>query len=421
MSTAASPAISVPSTQLDLGKIRADFPILSERAYGKPLVYLDNAASSQKPKAVIDALVRYYSTSNANVHRGVHFLSQKASQEFDEVRLKLRDYIHAASEREIVFVRGATEGINLVASSWGRANLHPGDEVLVSGMEHHSNIVPWQMISAERGATIRHIPILDNGELDLDAYHQLLGPKVRLVAVVHTSNSLGTVNPVKTMIDAAHAKNITVLVDGAQTLAHGTVDVSELDCDFLVFSGHKMLGPTGIGVLYGKEALLEAMPPYQGGGEMIHSVSFGGTTYNELPYKFEAGTPNIGDVIALGAALDYWASLDRTVVAEWEEHLLSYATASIATIPGVRIIGTAKRKSGVLSFIVEGLNALDIGMFLDTQGIAVRTGHHCTEPVMDRFGIPGTVRASFMFYNTAEEVDRFVEALRKAIHLLRKG
>ncbi len=420
MSAAAAPAISAPTTQLDLGKIRSDFPILSERAYGKPLVYLDNAASSQKPRIVIDALVRYYSTSNANIHRGVHFLSQKASQEFDEVRLKLRDYIHAASEREIVFVRGATEGINLVASSWGRTNLQAGDEVLVTGMEHHSNIVPWQLVCAERGATVRHIPILDNGELDLDAYRQLLGPKVRLVSVVHTSNSLGTVNPVKTMIEAAHAKNIPVLVDGAQTLAHGTVDVGALDCDFLVFSGHKMLGPTGIGVLYGKEALLEAMPPYQGGGEMIRSVSFAGTTYNELPYKFEAGTPNIADVIALGAALDYWSTLDRPAVADWEDQLLAYATACISTIPGVRIIGTAKKKSGVLSFIVDGLNALDIGMFLDTQGVAVRTGHHCTEPVMDRFGIPGTVRASFMFYNTAEEVDRFVEALRKAIQLLRK-
>lgn len=421
MNPAASVDLPVPSTTLDLQKIRADFPILGERAYGKPLVYLDNAATSQKPAVVMEALDQYYRFSNANIHRAVHFLSQKASQEFDEVRLRLRDYINAASEREIVFVRGATEGINLVASSWGRANLQPGDEVLVSGMEHHSNIVPWQMICSERGAILRHIPILDNGELDMSAFHSLLGTRVRFVSVVHTSNSLGTVNPIPTIIEAAHAKGIPVLVDGAQTLAHGTVDVRSLDCDFLVFSGHKMLGPTGIGVLYGKEALLEAMPPYQGGGEMIRSVSFSGTTYNELPYKFEAGTPNIADVIGLGAALDYWSTLDRNAVAEWEHRLLDYATQRISVIPGVRIIGTAKEKAGVLSFVVDGLNALDIGMFLDTQGVAVRTGHHCTEPVMDRFGIAGTVRASFMFYNTAEEVDVFVEAVRKAIHLLRKG
>jgi cysteine desulfurase/selenocysteine lyase len=420
MSPNATIELPVPSSTLDLEKIRADFPILGERAYGKPLIYLDNAASSQKPKAVIDALVRYYTTTNANVHRGVHFLSQKASQEFDEVRLRLRDYINAASEREIIFVRGATEGINLVASSWGRTNLQAGDVVLVSGMEHHSNIVPWQLVCNERGAVLKHIPILDNGELDLEAYHRMLDPKVRFVSVVHTSNSLGTVNPVKQMVDAAHARGIPVLVDGAQTLAHGMVDVQELGCDFLVFSGHKMLGPTGIGVLYGKEALLEAMPPYQGGGEMIHSVSFEKTTYNDLPYKFEAGTPNIADVIGLGAALDYWAALDRRAASDWEQQLLRYASSRVVAIPGVRIIGTAKEKAGVLSFVVDRLNALDIGMFLDTQGVAVRTGHHCTEPVMDRFDLPGTVRASFMFYNTAEEVDVFIDALRRAIHLLKK-
>jgi cysteine desulfurase/selenocysteine lyase len=420
MSPNATIELPVPSSTLDLEKIRADFPILGERAYGKPLIYLDNAASSQKPKAVIDALVRYYTTTNANVHRGVHFLSQKASQEFDEVRLRLRDYINAASEREIIFVRGATEGINLVASSWGRTNLQAGDVVLVSGMEHHSNIVPWQLVCNERGAVLKHIPILDNGELDLEAYHHMLDPKVRFVSVVHTSNSLGTVNPVKQMVDAAHARGIPVLVDGAQTLAHGMVDVQELGCDFLVFSGHKMLGPTGIGVLYGKEALLEAMPPYQGGGEMIHSVSFEKTTYNDLPYKFEAGTPNIADVIGLGAALDYWAALDRRAASDWEQQLLRYASSRVVAIPGVRIIGTAKEKAGVLSFVVDRLNALDIGMFLDTQGVAVRTGHHCTEPVMDRFDLPGTVRASFMFYNTAEEVDVFIDALRRAIHLLKK-
>ena len=405
-------------TPFNINKIRSEFPILSEKAYGKPLVYFDNAASSQKPKVVIDALVDYYSTTNANVHRGVHFLSQKASAAFDAVREKVKTFINANSEREIIFVRGTTEAINLVASTYGRRNIGQGDEILISAMEHHSNIVPWQMLCEEKGAVLKVIPMNEKGELLMDQLPALLTDKTKFVSVVHISNSLGTKNPVKEIIRQAHAKGIPVLVDGAQSTAHELTDVQDLDADFFTFSGHKILAPTGIGCLYGKLHLLEAMPPYQGGGEMISSVSFEKTTYNEVPFKFEAGTPNIADVIALGTAIDYWNQLDRKAAGAWEKELLNYATKLISEIPAVRLIGTAAEKASVVSFVIEGVNAMDAGMFLDTKGIAVRTGHHCTEPVMQFFKIPGTLRASFMFYNTKEEIDALAENLTKAIALL---
>lgn len=402
----------------DVQQIRNEFPILKEQPYGKPLVYFDNAASSQKPQAVIDALVNYYSHENANIHRGVHYLSQKASAAFDAVRGKVREFINAADEREIVFVRGTTEAINLVASSFGKSQLKKGDEVLISAMEHHSNIVPWQMICEEKGAVLKVIPMNEAGEIILEEVDELLTEKTRIVSIVHISNSLGTINPVKEIIRKAHSKGIPVLVDGAQSTAHTAIDVQDLDADFFAFSGHKILGPTGVGCLYGKFHLLEAMPPYQGGGEMIHTVSFQQTTYNEVPFKFEAGTPNIADVIALGAAIDYWNSIDRKGAEAWEKELLSYATALLREIPGVRLIGTAAQKASVISFVVEGVNALDAGMYLDTKGVAVRTGHHCTEPVMNFFNVPGTIRASFMFYNTREEVEQLAQHLRKAISFL---
>lgn len=402
----------------DVERIRRDFPILREQPYGKPLVYFDNAATSQKPQSVIDALVGYYTHDNANIHRGVHYLSQKASAAFDQVREKVRDFIHAADEREIIFVRGTTEAVNLVAATYGRANVQAGDEVLISAMEHHSNIVPWQMLCGEKGATLKVMPMNDAGELLLEQVDALITPRTKMVALVHISNSLGTINPVREIIRMAHAKGVPVLVDGAQSTAHTVIDVQALDADFFAFSGHKILGPTGVGCLYGKRALLESMPPYQGGGEMIHSVSFDRTTYNEVPFRFEAGTPNIADVIALGAAIDYWNAMDRTAAEAWEQDLLRHATALLREIPDVRIIGTAAEKASVLSFIIEGVNALDAGMYLDTKGIAVRTGHHCTEPVMIRLGLTGTLRASFMFYNTKEEIDRFAADLRKAISFL---
>lgn len=402
----------------DTQLIRQDFPILSEKPYGKPLVYFDNAASSQKPKVVIDSLVNYYSHTNANIHRGVHFLSQRASDQFDQVRVKVKEFINAPAEEEIVFVRGTTEAVNLVACTFGRQRVKAGDEILITAMEHHSNIVPWQMLCEEKGAKLNVIPMNDDGELVLDKLDQLLTERTRIVSVVHVSNSLGTVNPVKEIIRKAHAKGIPVMVDGAQSTAHMSIDVQNLDADFFVFSAHKILGPTGIGCLYGKRHLLEEMPPYQGGGEMIHSVSFERTTYNDIPFKFEAGTPNIADVIALGAAIDYWNSIDRNAAWKWEEELLHQATARLSEIPGVRIIGLAKDKAGVLSFVIDGVNAMDAGMYLDTKGIAVRTGHHCTEPVMIRFGLPGTIRASFMFYNTMEEVDYFIDQVAQAIRFL---
>jgi cysteine desulfurase/selenocysteine lyase len=408
------------SLAFDVQKIREDFPILSQKAYGKPLIYFDNAATSQKPQIVIDSLVKYYGEYNANIHRAVHYLGQKATQAYDDVRVKIQQFINAKSEKEIIFVRGATEGVNLVATSYGGKNISATDEIIISAMEHHSNIVPWQMLCEEKGAKLRVIPMSDAGELLVDEFEKLISPKTKLVAVVHTSNSLGTINPIKQIIAKAHQHGVPVLVDAAQAMAHEAIDVQELDCDFLAFSGHKMLGPTGAGVLYGKQNLLEAMPPYQGGGEMIQSVSFEKTTYNELPYKFEAGTPNVADVIALGAAIDYWNTLDRKEITKYEHELLMYASERLKEIKNVRLIGTAKEKTSVVSFIVEGLNAMDIGMYLDTLGVAVRTGHHCTEPVMTRLGIPGTIRASFLFYNTKEEIDVMVEGLKKAISLLKK-
>jgi len=419
----------------DTEAIRKDFPVLEQRVYtdksgkgGFPLIYFDNAATSQKPRAVIDALTSYYSEINANIHRGVHFLSQKASQAFDDVRIKVQHFLHAASEREIIFTRGTTESINLVASSWGRRNITEGDEIIISAMEHHSNIVPWQMLCAEKKAVLKVIPMNDAGELLVDEFKKILSPKTKFVSIVHTSNSLGTINPVKEIIKLVRSYSLSrgegrgevpVLVDGAQAVAHTEVNVQDLDCDFFAFSGHKMLGPTGVGCLYGKLHLLEDMPPYQGGGEMIHSVSFEKTTFNEVPFKFEAGTPNIADVIALGAALDYLATLDRKFLASYETELLHDATEKLRKIPGLRLVGTAREKVSIVSFLLEGVNALDAGMYLDTLGIAVRTGHHCTEPVMNRLNIPGTIRASFMFYNTKEEIDQLAEGLVKAIRLLK--
>jgi cysteine desulfurase/selenocysteine lyase len=404
----------------DFQKAREDFPILKQKVYGKPLIYFDNAATSQKPQVVIDALTKYYSEYNANIHRAVHYLGQKATQAYDETRIKVQQFIKAKSEKEIIFTRGTTESINLVASSWGRKNISEGDEIIISAMEHHSNIVPWQILCEEQKAKLKIIPMNDSGELLLDEFEKLLSPKTKFISIVHTSNSLGTINPVKEIISRAHQKNILVMVDAAQAVAHEEINVQELDCDFLAFSGHKMLGPTGVGVLYGKLSLLEEMSPYQSGGEMIHSVSFEKTTYNEVPYKFEAGTPNVADVIALGTAIDYLKSLNRKIIAEYENGLMVYASEKLKEIKGVRLIGTAKEKSSVVSFIIEGVNALDVGMYLDTLGVAVRTGHHCTEPVMTRFGIAGTIRASFLFYNTKEEIDVMIDGVKKAIQLLKK-
>ena len=410
---------SVKVSDFDVELIRKDFPILSQKVYGKPLVYFDNAATSQKPQCVIDSLVKYYSEYNANIHRGVHFLSQKASVAYDEVRGKVRQFINAESEKEIVFVRGTTEGINLVASSYGRKNINAGDEVIITAMEHHSNIVPWQLLCEEKGAKLRIIPINNDGEIIFEEFEKLLNERTKFISVVYISNSLGTVNPVKRIIEKAHQLGIPVMVDAAQAVAHIEVDVQDLDCDFMAFSSHKMYGPTGTGVLYGKMKLLEDMPPYQGGGDMIRSVSFEKTTYNDVPYKFEAGTPNVADVIAFGAAIDYLSKLDHAAIERYEKDLLEYATQQLSEIKELKIIGTAKEKAGVISFVLDGINAMDAGMYLDTLGIAVRTGQHCTEPVMDFFNIPGTIRASFLFYNTKEEIDALVEGVKKAIKLLK--
>lgn len=404
----------------EIENIRKDFPILSQKIYGKPLIYFDNAATSQKPQVVIDALTKYYGTYNANIHRGVHYLSQQASNAYDEVRTKVQQLIHAKSEREIIFTRGTTESINLVATSYGKKFLKKGDEILVSAMEHHSNIVPWQMLCNETGATLVVIPMNDKGELVFDDANELINENTKFVSVVHISNSLGTMNRIDEIIAASHKKNIPVLIDGAQSIVHEDIDVQKMDCDFFAFSGHKLFGPTGTGVLYGKMNLLEKMEPYQGGGDMISSVSFEKTTYNVVPFKFEAGTPNVADVIAMGAAIDYVQSLDRKKVAAYEQYLLEYATEKLNDIDGVKIIGEAKRKASVISFVVDGINAMDMGMYLDTQGIAVRTGQHCTEPVMDRLKIQGTIRASFLFYNTVSEIDTMISAVKKGIALLKK-
>jgi cysteine desulfurase / selenocysteine lyase len=397
----------------DVARVRADFPILQKKVHGKQLVYLDNAATSQKPRAVIDAITRYYEGSNANIHRGVHFLSEIATEDYEAARRTAQKFINAAHGHEIIFVRGTTEGVNLVAQTFGRVRVQSGDEVLITGMEHHSNIVPWQILCDEKGAKLRVAPINDRGELLLDEFEKLLGPRTKLVAVTHVSNALGTVNPLRQIVELAHARNIPVLVDGAQAVPHMKVDVQALDCDFYTFSGHKVYGPTGIGVLYGKSALLEAMPPYQGGGDMISSVTFDKTTYNKLPYKFEAGTPDIAGVIGLGAALDYVTGLGIGNIGAHENDLLAYATQTVSAIPGVRLIGTAKEKAGVLSFVIEGIHPHDIGTILDQQGIAIRTGHHCSQPIMERFNIPATARASFAAYNTREEVDALVRGIGK--------
>jgi cysteine desulfurase / selenocysteine lyase len=409
MSIAAKPVSGV----FDVERVRADFPILEQKVHGKPLVYLDNAATSQKPRAVIDAISRYYEGTNANIHRAVHHLSEQATEEYEAARTTAQKFINAASSTEVIFVRGTTEGINLVAQTYGRANIHSGDEVVVTDMEHHSDIVPWQLLCEDRGAKLRVVPINDRGELILEEFEKLLGPKTKLVCVTHVSNALGTINPVREIAATAHRRGVPVLVDGAQAVPHLKVDVQALDCDFYSFSGHKVYGPTGIGVLYGKKSLLEAMPPYQGGGDMILSVTFEKTTYNRLPYKFEAGTPDIAGVIGLGAALEYVGGLGIERIGAHEHELLDYATAAVSSIPGLKIIGTAKEKAGVLSFTLENIHPHDIGTILDQEGIAIRTGHHCSQPVMKRFGVDSTARASFALYNTKQEVDAFVRGIEK--------
>ncbi len=401
----------------DVSRIRNDFPILAQQVHGKPLVYLDNAATSQKPQSVLDALNRYYTTENSNIHRGIHYLSEQATADYEESRSKIRRLVNASDDREIIFVRGTTEGINLVASSYGRANVGEGDEVIISAMEHHSNIVPWQILCQERGAHLRVVPMNDDGELLVDEYERLLGPRTRLVSMVHVSNSLGTINPIRRVIEMAHSRGVPVLVDGAQSAPHMNVDVQDLDCDFFAFSGHKLYGPTGIGVLYGKADLLESMPPYQGGGDMIKSVSFEKTTYNSLPYKFEAGTPNIAGTIGLGAAVDYVSSIGLENIESYEHELLEYGTKALSSISGLRLIGTARKKAGILSFVLDGVHPHDIGTILDSEGIAVRTGHHCTQPVMERFGIPATARASLAFYNTRDEIDALVKGIDKVMEV----
>jgi len=398
-------------TSFDVARVREDFPILAQKVHGKPLVYLDNAATSQKPQVVVDALTKYYASQNANIHRGVHALSELATYEYEKARGKVKLFLNASDSREIIFVRGTTEGINLVAQSYGRKFIKAGDEIIVSAMEHHSNIVPWQLLCEQTGAVLRVIPMNDSGELLMDEYKRMLNKNTKFVSVVYLSNSLGTINPVKEIIKYAHEAGAPVLIDGAQSTPHLAVDVQELDCDFYAFSGHKICGPTGIGVVYGKANLLEAMPPYQGGGDMISSVTFEKTTYNSLPYKFEAGTPNIADTIAMGAAIDYVHGLGLKNIASYEHELLAYATEKISAIEGVRIIGTAEKKSSVVSFVVGNIHAHDVGTIVDREGIAIRTGHHCTQPVMRRFGIPATARASFAFYNTMEEVDKLAGAL----------
>lgn len=404
---------------LDVERIRADFPILQQHVHGKPLVYLDNAATSQKPRAVIDAVSRYYLEDNANIHRGVHTLSERATRAYERARGRAQRFLNAADLREIIFTRGTTEGINLVAASYARPRLQAGDEILITWMEHHSNIVPWQLVCEQTGAVLRVVPINEHGELEMAEYARLLGPRTRLVAMAHVSNALGTINPVREIIAMAHERGVPVLLDGAQAVPHLPVDVRELDVDFYAFSGHKVYGPTGIGILYGKAELLEAMPPYQGGGDMIKSVSFEQTLYNELPHKFEAGTPDIAGAVGLGAALEYVDQIGRASIAAYEAELLEYATAAVAAIPEVRVIGTARHKASVLSLDVAGAHPHDVGTILDRDGIAIRTGNHCAQPAMERFGVPATARASFAMYNTRAEVDALVASLQKAIEVFR--
>jgi cysteine desulfurase / selenocysteine lyase len=408
---AVAPLIGRSSPPFDLERVRADFPILGRRIRGKPLVYLDNAATSQKPQSVIDAVTRFYAAENANIHRGVHYLSERATAAYDGVREEVARFINAPSSRQVIFTKGTTEGINLVAQSYGRPRLKPGDDIVITTMEHHSNIVPWQLLCEQTGAVLRAAPINDRGELDVAGLEELLTERTRLVALVHLSNALGTINPVKAVVALAHGRGIPVLVDGAQAAPHLPVDVQDLDCDFYVFSGHKVFGPTGIGVLYGRETLLEQMPPYQGGGDMIATVSLQRSTYAPLPAKFEAGTPMIAQVAGLGAALKYVESVGLENVGAWERELLAYATERVLEIEGLRIIGTAEQKASVLGFVMNEAHPHDIGTILDNEGIAIRAGHHCAQPVMERFGIPATARASFAFYNTLDEVDALIAGL----------
>ena len=408
-----SALVSTVEAGFDVERVREDFPVLKQKVHGKPLVYLDNAATSQKPLAVIEAIRRFYEVDCANIHRGVHELSQRSTAAYEQTRAKVKQFLNPRTKNELIFVRGATEGINLVAQSWGRKCVKTGDEIVISAMEHHSNIVPWQMLCEEKGAKLRVIPINDRGELLMEEYEKLLGPRTRMVAVTHVSNALGTINPVREIVELAHKAGAVALIDGAQAVPHMKVDVQALDADFYAFSGHKLFGPTGTGVLYGKTKLLNAMPPYQGGGDMIRTVTFEKTTYNDLPYKFEAGTPNIAGGIGLGAAIDYVNGIGLDKIAAYEHELLVYGTEALSDIPGLRLIGTAREKAAVLSFVMEGIHPHDIGTVLDRMGIAVRTGHHCAQPVMDRFGVPATTRASLAFYNTTAEIDALAAGLRK--------
>jgi cysteine desulfurase/selenocysteine lyase len=403
---------------LDIQKIRQDFPILDEVVNGKPLVYFDNAATTQKPLPVLEALANYYGHYNANIHRGIHHLAEKATSAFEASRLKIKEFLNAPQVEEIIFTYGTTDGINLVAQSFGRKFLKEGDEIIISTLEHHSNIVPWQMLCEEKGCVLRVIPINDAGELLMDEYEKMLSERTKLVSVVHVSNALGTINPAAEIIAKAHAVGAKVLIDGAQATSHLDIDVQALNCDFYVFSLHKLYGPTGMGALYGKKEILEAMPPYRGGGEMIKQVTFEKTIYNDLPYKFEAGTPNIADVVAARTAIDYVETLGKNNIAHYENQLLDYATDALQSIDGLRIVGTAKEKVSVASFVIEGIHPEDVGVILDQQGIAVRTGHHCTQPLMQRLGLVGTSRASFAVYNTIEEIDKLVAGLHRAKKML---
>lgn len=407
-------ALKAATSGFDPLRYRKDFPILKQHIHGKPLVYLDNAATSQKPESVIDAISNYYREINSNVHRGVHQLSERATEHYEGARDNIRNFINAASAKEIIFVRGTTEAINLVAQSYGRSRFQAGDEIIISTMEHHSNIVPWQLLCEQTGAVLKVIPITDTGELEPGAYEQLFTARTRLVALAHVSNALGTVNPVREMTAHAHARGIPVLLDGAQAIPHQSVDVQELDCDFYAFSGHKMFGPTGIGVLYAKQALLDKMPPWQGGGDMIRTVRFTASTWNDLPWRFEAGTPDIAGAIGLGAAVDYLRDIGMAEIEGYEQELLAYGTEQLETVPGLKLIGTAREKAGVLSFVMDRIHPHDLGTIVDQQGVAIRTGHHCAMPVMERFNIPATARASLAFYNTREDIDALVKALGKA-------
>ncbi len=403
----------------NIDKIRKDFPILSQKIYNKPLIYLDNAATTQKPQAMIDSLVKYYSEYNSNVHRGVHHLSQKATDAYEQTRFTVQKLINAKEAHEVIYTSGTTDSINLISTIIGKGALNPGDEIIVSGLEHHSNIVPWQFICDENDAILKVIPVLDNGNLDMDTYHKLLNPKTKLVAVNHISNALGIINPIKEIIDAAHKVDAWALIDGAQAVPHLTIDVQELDCDFYTFSAHKIYGPTGVGILYGKEDILNELPPYRGGGEMILKVTFEETTYAGLPHKLEAGTPNIADMIAFNASLEYVMDIGLENIANWENELLQYATEELSKIDGLTIYGDLEHKAGAISFNIDGIHPYDLGTIVDKMGIALRTGHHCAQPIMARFNIPGTIRASFAMYNTKDEIDQFIAAVKKASMMLK--